>query len=79
MPASEQTFLGHARSRPVVLTAIRVSLVVGTVLTLINQGDVLFGPGSPNILKALLTYAVPYLVSTHGAVTARMHLQTTSP
>lgn len=78
MPVSAQTFLDHARSRAVVHTAIRVSLIVGTVLTLINQGDVLFGQGSVNVLKALLTYAVPYLVSTHGAATARMHLQTTS-
>lgn len=71
-------FLDHARSRAVVTTALRVALVVGTVLTLINQGDALFGEGDVNVLKAALTYVVPYLVSTHGAVTARMGLQDTS-
>jgi hypothetical protein len=65
-------FLNHARSPAVVATAVRVALVVGTVLTLINQGDALFGPGRVSLLKAALTYAIPYLVSTHGAVTARM-------
>lgn len=70
-----RSFFRHARSPAVIRTAIRVSLVVGTVLTLINQGDLLFGQGSVNLAKALLTYMVPYLVSTHGAVTARMHFQ----
>lgn len=79
MQDSAKSFLHHARSRAVVRTAIGVSLVVGTALTLINQGDLLFGQGSVNVVKALLTYAVPYLVSTHGAVTARMHLQNAGP
>ncbi len=70
-----RSFFRHARSPAVIGTAIRVSLVVGTVLTLINQGDLLFGGGAVNMAKALLTYMVPYLVSTHGAVTARLHLQ----
>lgn len=67
-------FFDHARSPTVVSTALRVAVVVGTVLTLINQGDALFGGGQVNVLKAVLTYAVPYMVSTHGAVTARLRL-----
>jgi hypothetical protein len=46
--------------------------VVGTILNLINQGDALFGPGPINWVKVLLTYLVPYVVSTYGAVSYRL-------
>jgi hypothetical protein len=36
-----------------------VTLVVGTILNLINQGDALFEGGHVNITKIILTYAVP--------------------
>jgi hypothetical protein len=49
-----------------------VALVVGTVLNLINQGDALFGPGDINWVKIVLTYFVPYVVSTYGAVSYRL-------
>jgi hypothetical protein len=49
-----------------------VALVVGTILNLINQGDALFGPGPINWVKVLLTYLVPYVVSTYGAVSYRL-------
>ena len=49
--------------------ALIVALVIGTVLNLINQGDALFAGGSINWIKIVLTYAVPYCVSTYGAVT----------
>lgn len=47
-----------------------VALVVGTVLTLINQGDALLQGHDLNWLKAALTYAVPYCVATYGAYAA---------
>lgn len=53
--------------------SLRVALVVGMALCLINQGDALFG-GEVNWAKAGLTYVVPYLVSTYGAVSFRMGL-----
>jgi hypothetical protein len=49
-----------------------VALIVGTVLNLINQGDVLWGAASLNWTKLVLTYAVPYLVSTYGAVSFQL-------
>lgn len=60
------------RHRPVVLNALKTALVVGTVLTLINQGDALLrGAVSLGVLaKIALTYVVPYLVSTAGALGA---------
>ena len=49
-----------------------VALIVGTILNLINQGDVLFGGGRLNLWKLILTFAVPYAVATYGAVSYQM-------
>ncbi|MGM0552393.1 MAG: nitrate/nitrite transporter NrtS [Pseudomonadota bacterium] len=54
-------------SRPVVGTAIRVSLVVGLVLNLINQGPALFGPDPVVVWQVALNFLVPYLVSSYSA------------
>lgn len=54
--------------------SLAVALIVGTILNLINQGDVLLGTAKLNLLKLVLTYAVPYCVSTYGAVSYRMSL-----
>lgn len=58
--------------RPVLRRAVYVSAVVGTILTIINQGDVLLaGAVTPLVVaKILLTYAVPYSVSTFSALPA---------
>jgi hypothetical protein len=52
--------------------SLYVALVVGTVLNLINQGDALFGAGPIDWLKVALTYCVPYLVCTYGAVATQI-------
>ncbi len=52
--------------------SLRIALVVGSILNLINQGDVLFGSAQVNWWKVALTYTVPYLVSTYGVVAFRM-------
>jgi hypothetical protein len=49
-----------------------VALLVGTILNLINQGDAFLGLTSINWIKVFLTYLVPYVVSTYGAVSFRM-------
>lgn len=51
--------------------ALVVALVVGTILTLINQGDVVLAGAAPDLLKMGLTYLVPYAVATYGAVAAK--------
>jgi hypothetical protein len=53
-----------------------VALIVGTILNLINQGDVLFGGGRLNLWKLILTFAVPYAVATYGAVSYRLRAGT---
>ena len=54
-----------------------VALIVGTILNLINQGDALFGSARLNLLKMLLTYSVPFCVSTYGAVAYRLSAEGT--
>jgi len=47
------------------------SLVVGTILTALNQGDTLLTGQWSNALfwKIPLTYCVPFIVATYGALT----------
>lgn len=59
-----------ARTTRICARAVIVALVVGTVLNLINQGGAILA-GAPVVLwKIALTYIVPFIVSTHGALTA---------
>lgn len=58
------------RSGPVVRRALATALIVGTVLTLINQ-PALYLHADVTIdrsLRVLLTYSVPYCVTTWGAL-----------
>jgi len=48
--------------------SLRVALVIGTLLNLINQPDAFLGVAPCNLTQALLTYAVPFLVATYGAM-----------
>lgn len=57
--------------------SLSVALIVGTILNLINQGDVLFAGGEPNIAKILFIYSVPYFVATYGAVSFRLAAEET--
>lgn len=56
--------------RPLKRNAMLTALVVGTILTAINQGNVLVNGQLPAELlwKVPLTYSVPYLVSTWAAL-----------
>jgi len=62
----------YAFSEGVPRRSLYVALVVGTILNLINQGDALVAGSAINWAKIALTYAVPYLVSTYGAVSYRL-------
>ena len=52
--------------------SLAAALVVGSILNLINQGDRLLASQPIDIAKLVLTYLVPYLVSTYGAVSYRL-------
>ena len=60
------------RHRPMLRRSIIAALVVGTILTLLNQGDVLLSGSWSNALywKIPLTYCVPFMVATYGALSS---------
>ncbi|KGE04563.1 nitrate/nitrite transporter NrtS [Pseudohaliea rubra] len=71
--AGTQTGGWRSAANPrIVKRSLKVSLVVGSVLTLINQSDTLF-PGAPGLgegARVFLTYLVPFSVSTWASVQA---------
>ncbi len=56
--------------RPLMVRSLTIALIVGTILTAINQGNIILGGDFPAVLawKIPLTYAVPYCVATCGAI-----------
>lgn len=56
-----------ACQRPIVLAAIKVALVVGTILNLINQGGRVMEGLPPTWFHVVLNYLVPYCVSSYSA------------
>jgi len=67
-----QLILRYSLSDGIPRRSLWVAVVVGTILNLINQGDVLVTGSPVNWAKILLTYVVPYVVSTYGAVSYRL-------
>jgi hypothetical protein len=70
-------WLALAASRSVVTRALKIALVVGTILGAINHGDklllMLLDPMSMalsagDLVKIVVTYLVPYSVSTYSSV-----------
>lgn len=68
-PASALIF-----DKGIVRRALATSAIVGTILNLIAQGDLLFAGEPIKLWKILLTYVVPYCVATYGGVTAQRAL-----
>jgi hypothetical protein len=66
--------LAIATSAPVVGLALRMSVFIGSLLNLINQGDAIFGAAPLVPAKMLLTYAVPYCVATFSATSVSLRL-----
>ena len=69
---STEGFFSLAFSRQVVPRAARVAFIVGTILAFINHGDKILAMSlsSHDLFKVILTYLVPYGVSTWSAVRA---------
>ena len=68
----DQSFITVALSRDVVTRAIKVALIVGTILAIINHGEKFpsMSLSTQDWIKILFTYLVPYGVSTWSAVGA---------
>ena len=65
-------WLSIALRRDVVTRGVKVGAIVGTILVAINQGDQILESGISAALnwKTLMTYCVPYCVSTYAGVSA---------
>ena len=59
------------RHGPLLRRSLYAALVVGTALTALNQGDILLAGHWSGAFywKIPLTYCVPFIVSTYGALT----------
>ncbi|MEE9140638.1 MAG: nitrate/nitrite transporter NrtS [Alphaproteobacteria bacterium] len=62
----------YALNSDIVIRSLYISAVVGTILNLINQGDAILRGWDIHYGKLALTYVVPYLVGTYGAVAVRL-------
>ncbi|GAA4245274.1 hypothetical protein SAMN04489797_1454 [Winogradskyella sediminis] len=59
-----------ALEKDIVISSIKVAIVVGCILNIINQGDLLYHLNfeKVNWLKLGLCFVVPYSVSTYASV-----------
>lgn len=61
-----------AVSRPVALASLRVALVVGTVLNVINLGPAILAGQPASWFHAGLNYLVPFCVASYSAASAQI-------
>lgn len=80
MPKSKtRTWLQVAALKPIRKRAFRVAIIVGIILMSINHGDKLLAGTLTNtdIFKIILTFFVPYSVSTYSSVLTYLEEQKT--
>jgi hypothetical protein len=60
--------------KELIIKSLKIALIVGTLLNIINQSEILIALDFANIdyLKSLLTYMVPFMVSSYTAVSMKM-------
>lgn len=63
-----QSWITLAINAQTAKNALKLALVVGSILSLINQTNAILGPEKINWIKLCLTYCVPYLVSTYTSI-----------
>ena len=70
-------FFKHARDRICLRRSIRVALSAGTLPATINQSDAILGGmfGRTNVFQIVLTYLVPFCVSTFGSAIQARHIE----
>ncbi len=68
------SFFKLAFHRQTIFTALKVSFVVGIILNLINQMDILYACQFEklNVLKVILTFIVPFLVSVYSTTKTKI-------
>lgn len=68
---SQTSLLQLAMSDGTPLRSLLTTCVVGPILTAINQGDAILSGAGIDVGKAALTFVVPFVVATAGAVQAK--------
>ncbi|MDA3892886.1 MAG: nitrate/nitrite transporter NrtS [Salinivirgaceae bacterium] len=70
-------FFKLAQDQRVAKRAFRVAIIVGIILNIINQWELLItlNIGDINYFKFFLTFMVPYMVSTYSSVMAKLSFQ----
>lgn len=66
-PSLIRLIFGDGTPKKSIITA----LIVGSLLGVINHGDIMLSGVFPAFWKVGLTYCVPYCVTTWGAVTGK--------
>jgi hypothetical protein len=63
-----------ALEKDIVMYSLKVAIVIGSVLNIINQGEVIFKMQFDKVswYKLILTFAVPYLVLIYASVRMRL-------
>ncbi|MDX8398976.1 MAG: nitrate/nitrite transporter NrtS [Gallionellaceae bacterium] len=54
-------------SRHIITSALKIALLVGSILNIINQGDNLLDGATISWFHLLLNYLVPYCVASYSA------------
>jgi hypothetical protein len=67
-----KALLQAACSGPIAGAALRVALVVGTVLNLINQAPAIFSGGGASWMHVALNYVVPYCVASYSGASVQV-------
>jgi hypothetical protein len=66
--------LNIASSKPLLVKALKIALVVGIILNFINQGNLIVNADVEhiNFIKMALTFTVPFCVSMYTAITMKI-------
>ena len=67
------SFWHHAFSRVQLKTSFKTSMLVGSLLNLINQWDALVGTAGYDAIKIGLTFLVPFCVATYAGAKGSMN------
>lgn len=75
MSVNSKAWWKTALEREVIKRSLKTSLIVGSILAMINHGDVILALDMPvdRAIKMALTYVVPYLVTTSASIGAIRH------
>jgi len=70
-------YLIIVNDKVMLLKSLKIALFVGMILNIINQGDKIFSLDFASIdyLKTLLTFTVPFMVSTYTALSMKIKFQ----